>query len=197
MKRIQGIMIAALVLAAGSLGAAEAAATSLQEAAQRLMGRQALRDVTSDKAKKTVRGATAVWTDVVVQKPEAGGASAFSNLEADLKLTDVEGQLRNAGFKVMDPKKRSLAIGLRPTLSLMVLRSPKGADGNAQGFYLVVANAVQDVQPLGGSVVSMVTWAQLGDPIAFSGDDHKDIDAIRLSAREVVKDFIRAAQDKD
>jgi hypothetical protein len=196
MKIIPGIMIAAFVLAGGTLQAAEAA-TSLQEAAQRLMGRQALRDITSPKARKTVRGASSVWTDVVVQKPEASAASAFANLEADLKLTDVEGQLRDAGFKVMDPKKRSLAIGLRPTLSLMVLRSPKGADGNAQGFYLVVANAVQDVQPLGGSTVSMVTWAQLGDPIAFSGDDHKDIDAIRLSAREVVKAFIRAAQDKE
>ena len=188
---------AALAIATASLGAAAPAPASpsaLQSAAERLVGRQVLRDMTSEKSRKTIRGAKALWMDVVIQKPTED-AGAFSSLEADLRTTDMEGQLRDAGFRVMDPKKKSLAMSLRPTLVLMVLRSPQGAEGLDKGFYVVTANAVQDCTPLGGTVFSTATWIKIGDPIAFSGDDHKDIDAIRLSARACVKAFIDAAQD--
>jgi hypothetical protein len=188
------LSLALALLAFTPLAAApKSEAPDMDSAAVRLLGRQLVRDVTSEKARKTVRGTHSLWVDVVVQKPEE--SSAFANLEQDLKLTDLEGTLRNEGFKVMDPKKKSLAVGLRPTLVLMVLRSPAGAEGVSQGFYLVVASAVQDVTPLGGSTFSTVTWAKYAQPVLFSGDEHKDVDNIRIAAREAVKAFVNAAQD--
>jgi len=185
----------AAVLLTLPLAGLAASAVPLEDSASMLAAKQVLHDLSGDKGKKSIRGDTALWTDVVVQKPAEN--SAFTSLELDLKSTDVDGQLREAGFKLMAPNKRSLAVGLRPTLVLMVLRAPAGSLGNDKAFYLVMANAVQDATPLGGVTQSMTTWTKAGEPILSSGDDHKDIDAIRLSARACVKSFILAAQDKE
>jgi hypothetical protein len=80
-------------------------------------------------------------------------------------------------------------------LVLMVLRSPKGTEGVEQGFYVVTVNVMQDCKPLGGKTFSALTWVKIGEPIPFSGEDLKDIGAIRDSARALVKAFIEAAQE--
>jgi hypothetical protein len=160
-----------------------------------LLGKRTLMELSSADARRSIRGTKALWTELIFQKPS--NAAAFESLALDLKTTDLEGQLRSAGFRLMDPKKRSLALGLRPTLLLSVLFTPKGAEGNNFDFYLVMAKATQDVTPLGGTTMSMTTWMKVGDAIASTGDIPKDIEAIRASARACVMDFIDVAQDND
>jgi hypothetical protein len=176
-------------LALLSSAALAGAATDLNGPAMQLFGRQILSDLNGDLAGASIRGTKALWIDAVIQSPVS--STAFANLEADLKSSDMEGLLIAAGLKVMDPKKRSFATGLRPTLEVMILRSPQGATGSDQGFYLVITSALQDVKPLGGDEAqSMITWCTTGAPIPFSGDDDKDVAAIRSSARDGVTAFI-------
>lgn len=190
MKRFHAALMAAAMAWPLMLGAE--AAPGPQAVIERLLGRQFLRDLGGDKAKRSIRGTRALWVDLSVQKPD--NSEAFKGIEADLKASDIEAQLKEAGLRVMDPKKRSLAIGLRPTLSLMVLRSPSGAEGLDKGFYVVVASAIQDVTPLGGDTLSTPTWVKAGEAIVFSGDDLKDAGAIRAAARALVGAFIDAAR---
>ena len=187
------LLSAVLACFAAVPAVAEMAPTNLDMAATQLVARQLVRDLSGEKAERTIHGDKALWISLVVQKPE--NSNAFLNLEADLKDTDVAAQLRDAHFRVMDPKKKSLAVGLRPTLEIMVLRSSPGAQNGDKGFYVVLADVLQDCRPMGGDLASMTTWIKIGDPIAFSGEDPKDINAIRVSARSCVKAFIDAAQD--
>jgi hypothetical protein len=174
---------------------AAASPGSLEAAVNGVVLRHLLGDLRGADAKKSIRGAKALWIQVGLQKPL--GSTDMNNLEKDIKLTEVEGPLRNAGFKIMDPKKRSLALGLRPTLFLNVLFCPKGTEGNEQDFYLLLIRASQNVLPLGGETVTLTTWMKLGEAIPSAGDKLKDIDAIRASARSLVASFINVAQDKD
>ena len=167
---------------------------SVETAGGALLSKQLLKVLGGAQAKKSIRGTRALWVDLIVQKPVTG--TAADSLEADLRLTDMEGQLRDAGFKIMDPKKRSLALGLRPTLQLNVLYEPAGGD-SPKAFYLVTAHASQDVTPLGGDTCTMITWLNCSPPIPSSNDLHVDADPIRSSARACVRAFIEAAKDSD
>jgi hypothetical protein len=187
-------LMIAVALPALSQGAGPAI-VSLDTASKSLIGTHFVNDLSASGAKKSVRGTKALWTALSVQKPAAN--PEFDSLESDLKNTDLEGQLRDAGFRIMDPKKRSLAIGLRPTLVLTLRFIPKGALGNDTDFYLVMAEATQDVTPLGGDKISMTTWLKVGEPIPSSGHSRDDIDAIRASAKACVRAFIDTAQDND
>ena len=184
-----------LVLAAWALPATSAPIKSGDAAVSALLCRQFSMELTGADARRSIRGTKSLWTQLSLQKPEK--SPAMDSLEADLRLTDMEGLLRSAGFKIMDPKKRSLALGLRPTLVLSVYYIPSAAGAGDKDLYLVTARATQDVVPLGGSTLSMTTWMQRGEAIESTGDIHKDIDAIRASARDCVNAFISAAQDKD
>jgi hypothetical protein len=188
MKKSLRVFACAVVFAsAGALHAASAGDVAAKIAAARLLD-----GVTGAAGLKSLRGAKAAWDEVLVQK---GLETTMPSLETDLKTTDVEGALRTAGFRVMDPKKRSLAVGLRPTLSVVVIFQPKGPDSD-KDFYLVLTSAAQDCAPLGGPAQSMVTWAKISDAIVSSGDTQKDIEAIRSAARDGVKTFIDASQEK-
>lgn len=169
--------------------------TGLDNAAANMLAKRCVVELQGANARKSIRGAKALWTQLNLQKP--GQGLGMDSLEADLKLTDMEGQLRSAGFKLMDPKKRSLALGLRPTLILSVYYSPKGTEGNDTDFYLVVASAMQDVTPLGGDKMTMTTWLKAGNVIPATGHIAKDVDAIRASARACVMAFINVAQDNE
>jgi hypothetical protein len=166
----------------------------LAAAAKSLVAGRCLADLDSGEARKSIRGTTALWTELSLQEPGASPALGAS-LALDLKVTDLEGQLRDAGIKVMDPKKRSLAMGLRPTLVLSLLYAPKGSEGNVSDFYVVTVRATQDVTPLGGPRVRMTTWLKSGGAIQASGDPAIDAEAIRASARASVLAFIGVAQD--
>jgi hypothetical protein len=182
-------------LSADPAPAPAAATLPLAASADGLALRAILKDYTGSQAKKSILGDTALWTEVVAQKPVS--VTAFENLEADIKNSDMDGQLRNAGMRVMDPKKKSFAMSLRPTLQLSILYAPKGTEGNSQDYYLVIAEASQDLTPLGGSQVTLPTWVKLGEPITGSGDASKDVAAIRVSARALVMAFIDVVQDND
>jgi hypothetical protein len=186
---------AALALCGTALAAGMAPATALDLAAHGLLARHLMAELGNANARRSVRGTKALWIEMSLQKP--GESPALDSLAADLRLTDLEGQLRAAGFRLMDPKKRSLALGLRPTLVLSVLYAPKGSEGNDVDFYLVLAKATQDVTPLGGLRMTMTTWLKAGEPIASTGDTAKDVDAIRAAARACVMAFIDTAQDND
>lgn len=160
-----------------------------------VLAKQMLADMSSAEARRSIRGAKSVWTQLIVEK--AAKSPGLDSLEADLKSTDMEGQLRDAGFKVMDPQRKSLALGLRPTVVLSVLYRPKGTEGSDSDFYLVTVRAVQDLNPLGGETITQTTWAKVGEPIVSTGDVVKDVAAIRASAREAVLAFIKTAQDKE
>src|SRR5258706_11101241 len=157
-----------LCLLAALPGALLSAPSSLELGASRRISEQLLRDLSGLDGKKTIRGAKALWTQVVVQKFSEDAAAA--TLESDLKLADMEAQLRKAGLKIMDPAKRSLALGLRPTLVLKVLFEPKGGLVAEQGFYLVLTSASQDVTPLAGEKETMTTWFKATGPIPASAN---------------------------
>jgi hypothetical protein len=188
-------LILAGIVAALSALAGPALAQQLDDAATNMLARRCLAELEGANARKSIRGSKALWIQVSLQKP--ADTPGMDSLEADLKLTDLEGQLRSAGFKLMDPQKRSLALGLRPTLALSVSYVPKGTQGNDRDFFLVVASALQDVVPLGGSKMSMTTWLKSGAAIAATGDASKDVASIRASARACVAAFIAVAQDNE
>jgi hypothetical protein len=85
------------------------ASHDLEGAAARIVGRQVVRDLTGEKARKTFLAAKALWTDVMVQKP-TDKAAVFASLEADIRNSDVADQLLKSGFKILDPEKNSLAL---------------------------------------------------------------------------------------
>ena len=188
MKKSGMIFVCAALLA---WGAALPASTPM-DAAAKIASARLLDGVLGAPGLKSIRGATAAWDEVLVQK---GIEATMPSLETDLKTTDVEGALRDAKFRVMDPKKRSFAVGLRPTLSVVVIYQPKSPESD-KDFYLVITSASQDCSPLGGSTQSMVTWAKVSEPLLGSGDTQKDIEAIRGAARAGVKAFLDAAQEK-
>jgi hypothetical protein len=163
---------------------------AMAAAAQRMVSDRLLAGVTGDPGRQSIHGAKALWVQVLLQ----GGMDSMPDLESDLRSSDLEGQLRDAGFRVMDPAKRSLALGLRPTLVLVVFYSPANPATGAGAFYLVLANANQECTPLGGDPVTLTTWATAGDPIPASGAPATDAHAIRASARACVRAFIDAAQ---
>ena len=167
----------------------------LEPAVAAVAARYLMADLSGTEARKSIRGTKALWVQVAVQKPS--DSTGFDSLEADLKLTDMTGQLHASGFKIMDPAKRSLALGLRPTLILNVLYCPKGTEGSNESFYLVLARATQDVLPLGGITVTMTTWVKVSETIPASGDSGMDVAAIRSAARSLVASFISVAKDKD
>jgi hypothetical protein len=175
--------------------AAEAASVpvSMEPSAERLIGRQLMTDLTGSQAKRSIRGATAVWTQVMVQ---GSAAVPMASLNADLRTTDLEGQLRDAKFRLMDPDKKSLAIGLRPTVVLSVLFVPKDA-WTPTAYYLVTIRALQDAKPLGGDTITMATWINVHDPVPATGVAATDTEAVRAAARDCVKTFIEVTQDKD
>ncbi len=119
-KSLRVFGCAVLLAVAGALHATSAADAAAKIAAARLLD-----GVTGAAGMKSLRGAKAAWDEVLVQK---GMEATMPSLETDLKTTDVEGALRTADFRIMDPKKRSLAVGLRPTLSVVVIFQPKGPD---------------------------------------------------------------------
>lgn len=179
-------MIAATTCAVGL------AAESVENAAQGIASTWLLTDMTGAAGGASIAGVKDLWTDVVLQK--GIGGPGMATLAADLNALEVKGQLRHAGFRVMDPEKRSLAFGMRPTLEIAVFYAPQSAPDSRPAFYEVVATARQECKPLGGSKISLVTWAKIGDPIQASGDDGKNADAIRASVRDGVKAFIDAAR---
>jgi hypothetical protein len=184
-------LIALLLTVAGPL----VSAGTLDVPAWVILGKHSVEELGSASAKRSIRGTKALWTELRVQT--ASKTDAFESMKADLKTTELEGQLRSAGLRIMDPKRRSLALGLRPTLVLSVYYVPKGSEGNDSDFYLVTACATQDVTPLGGDKLSMTTWLKAGDVIASSGHVDEDIAAIRASAKACVMSFIDTAQDND
>jgi hypothetical protein len=174
-----------------SAGAPVAATgTAMATAAAHMVSDRLLADMTGDAGRQTIRGTKALWVQVLLQ----GGMTGMPDLESDLRRSDLEGGLRDQGFRVMDPAKRSLAMGLRPTLVLLVFYSPANEVTGAGAFYLVLANANQECTPLGGDPVTMTTWATAGDPIPASADPAVDAQAIRASARQCLKAFVAAAR---
>jgi hypothetical protein len=165
------------------------------QAAKGLLADHYVAEQSDADACRSIRGTRELWTNLSLQRPVA--SDVVDSLAADLRMTDMEGQLRDAGLKVMDPAKRSLALGLRPTLDLVVLYSPKGAGGNPSEFYLVLARVTQDVTPLGGKRISMSTWMKSGKPIPVTLDAQKDVEAIRASARFCVLAFIDVVKGRD
>ena len=176
------IFLALALIFTGPFVSAEAMSggVGLEAGARSLLAKRFILDLGSADARRSIRGTRELWTDLSLQKFST--VVAMDSLQADLKLTDMEGQLRSAGFKLMDPNKRSLAMGLRPTLILSVLYAPKGTEGNQVDEYLVTAAATQDVTPLGGDKLSMTTWLKAGDPIASSGNSSRS-SATRSAAR--------------
>ena len=187
--------LACLGLAASSRseGLAAASPRGMEPSAERLIGRQLITDLTGSQAKRSIRGATAVWTQVMVQ---GTSTEPMPSLEADLRTTDLEGPLRDAKFRLMDPEKKSLAIGLRPTVVLSVVYVGKDAY-TASPYFLVSVRALQDAKPLGGETITLATWISVHAPVPATGSIDNDTEAIRAAARESVKEFISVTQDKD
>lgn len=189
MNRIAGMVVAGLtVLALPAWSAGPSPA--MDAAAQRIVSERLLAGVTGDAGRQSIRGTRALWVQVLLQ----GGTDGMPNLESDLRRSDLGGQLRDQGFRVMDPAKRSLAIGLRPTLVLVVFYSPANEAAGTGAFYLVLADANQECTPLGGDSVTLTTWAKAGDPIPATGNPATDALAIRASARACVGAFIGDAK---
>ncbi len=190
---MKSFILAGLLALAGPIFS-ERNADGVTEAVNSMLAGRSLDDLGSETARSSIRGTKALWVELNFQK--AAQSPAMDNLKADLKLTDMEGQLRSAGFRIMDPQKKSLALGKRPTLALSVVFVAKGGALKTD-FYLLLAEAVQDVVPLGGSKLSMTTWLRASDPIASSGDVQKDVGAIRAAARAAVLAFIETAKSEE
>jgi hypothetical protein len=193
MRKVSLFIALACVGLASSGWSKEAVPAAMEPSAERLIGRQLMVDLTGSQAKRSIRGASAVWTQVMVQ---GSAAVPMASLAADLKTTDLEGPLRDAKFRLMDPDKKSLAIGLRPTIVLSVLYVPKDALTVAP-YYLVTIRALQDAKPLGGDTITLATWINVHDPVPATGVASTDTEAVRVAARECVKTFIQVTQDKD
>ena len=168
----------------------DASSTAMAAAAGHMVSDRLLADMTGEPGRQTIRGTKALWVQVLLQ----GGTAGMPDLESDLRRSDLEGGLREQGFRVMDPAKRSLAMGLRPTLVLLVFYSPANPVTGAGAFYLVLANANQECTPLGGEAVTMTTWAKAGEPIPATSNSAADASAIRASARQCLKAFVAAAR---
>jgi hypothetical protein len=190
--KMLGLALGLLAAPAWSAGTAPApdTATAMATAASHMVSERLLADMTGEPGRLSIRGTKALWVQVLLQ----GGMDGMPDLESDLRRSDLEGGLREQGFRVMDPAKRSLAMGLRPTLVVLVFYSPANPVTGAGAFYLVLANANQDCTPLGGDQVTMTTWAAVGDPIPATANSAADASAIRASARKCLKAFVAAAR---
>jgi hypothetical protein len=171
---------------------ATVAARPMADRVNDLLVQRLLAGVTGQAGADSLRGTKDLWVDVVVQDGVAK-APGMASLATDLRQSDLEGRLRDGGFRVMDPTRRSLALGLRPTLALTVLYSPAGSGPDDKAFYLVLASATQQCTPLGGAEQTLVTWADAGTAIPALGNAH-DVDAVRAAAQARVTDFIAAAK---
>jgi hypothetical protein len=198
------LMVVALVLLGLSPGVNVRAADKAPEkpgpldaSVQSLVGRQLMANLTGSEARRSIRGTTSLWTQVLVQKATNG--PALENLEADLRLTEMEAPLRDAELQILEAKDQPLALGSKPTLVLNVYFVPKHSLGSEQDFYLVTLRAFQDLRSgaLGGAKMSLCTWMKVGEPITSIGNAGEDAAAIRHSAREAVGAFIKAVKDKD
>jgi hypothetical protein len=170
----------------------------LEPAMRSSVSRPLLAALHGEEAKRSIRGCKKLWVQVNLVLADKDPAQA--SLTTDLRLSDLEGGLRQAGFSLLAAKDNSLALGLRPTLVLTVQFVPKGTEGNGDGLYWVMLEALQDVTPLGGEVVTLPTWAALSKPILATDDHAQDIAAVRSEARGCIQAFIIAAQenkDKD
>lgn len=185
-----------LVLALFFSLSAAAFGGDLSLAGKNFLGRHYLAELDSNDARDSILGTKSLWIELSFQ----AGAKAkdLAGLEGDLKEVELEGQLEDAGLKVLDPKKKSLALtGQRPTLILSILYFPKTKEGNDAEFYLVWAKAIQEMSPLGGKKVTLTSWAKLQPPVLASGDAAKDREAIRAAAKASVKEFVDIAQGND
>ena len=192
MNTIAKTLVVSLGLLAGPVWSADPTpappAAAMTEAARRIVADRLTAGVMGEPGRQSVHGTRALWVQVLLQ----GGLEGMPDLESDLRRSELEGQLRDQGFRVMDPAKRSLAMGLRPTLVLVVFYSAANPATGAGAFYLVLANANQECTPLGGDPVTLTTWAAAGDPIPATGDSAGDAHSIRASARACVRAFIDA-----
>jgi hypothetical protein len=181
------------LLAGTAWSAGPAPDAAMAPAAERMALEHLTAGVTGEAGRRSIRGTKALWVQVLLM----GGTEGMPDLEMDLRRSDMEGQLRDQGFRVMDPAKRSLAIGLRPSLVLVVFYSPANQATGTGAFYVVQAKADQQCTPLGGDETTLTTWASNGDPLPASGNAAADAEAIRASARDCVKAFIDAAKSSD
>jgi hypothetical protein len=193
------LLLLGLSPAAGVKAADKAAekAGPFDAAVQSLVGRQLLAQVTGTEAKRSVRGTSSLWTQVLVQK--GANSPALETLESDLRLTEMEAPLRDEEIGILDPKAQPLSLGSKPTLVLNVYFVPKHSLGSDQDFYLVTLRAIQDVRigALGSLKMTLTTWMKVGAPIPSAGNAGEDAAAIRRSAREAVGAFIKAVHDED
>lgn len=191
------ILLCTLGLAAGTVWGAEGTAGKEADYSlygDRLASRQLLSEILGAPGQKTIRGAKSVWVDVIVQK--RADTPAMKTLEEDLRMTALEGQLRKAGFRMLQDGKKSIAPGPKPTVTVMVLHAlPRALGDNAKAVYLVLVCAKLDISCMSSDGKPLITWAKVGEPILSDGDDLKDADAIRASAKAGVQAFIDAAKD--
>jgi hypothetical protein len=194
------IILALLLASLSSLRAQEKTAAPsgpMDLAVQSLLGRQYLHDLTNGEANHSIRGVQSLWTQVLVQR--ASKSPALETLEADLRLSEMEGPLRDAGLEILDAKDQPLSLGSKPTLVLNVYFMPKASQQAPQDFYLVTLRAVQEVRvgALGSLKRSLTTWMKVSEPLPSLGDAGNDAAAIRKAARGAVASFINAVKDQD
>jgi len=119
---------------------------------------------------------------------------ALANLEADLRNTDILGELRNAGLRI-DPETSQA-----PHLIIFVLEMParSGPDLHTRKLYLVggvVGQIVTVGSGFSGKREMLATGTYSSSPVVAT-DDATDAQTIRVAVRKIVDQYIHEAAGK-
>jgi hypothetical protein len=126
-----------------------------------------------------------------VALPDASLPPALANLEADLRNTDILGELRNGGLRI-DPEASQA-----PHLTLFVVGMPATSkpEFRTRKLYLV-GGVVGQTMTLGfGKRETLATGTYFSAPI-IATDEEGDAQTIRVAVRKIVDQYIREVSGK-
>jgi hypothetical protein len=197
-----GFGLLALALLAGSALADNSALTKDEATMTMAVDLQLLRAMHSPAMRKaTIAGQKAVVPSLTLRVTDAEGQAipdanlppALANLEADLKNTDIDGEIRNAGIQIAEEKS------LAPRLLIFVMSVPAidKPDFKTRKMYSVTGMVAQ-VMTVGlgllGRREAITTGTFGGKPIVSTLDDSADASTIRVAVRKIVDEYVAEAK---
>lgn len=193
------VAVSGSILVAGIAAAAGSGSLTKDEKVLAMTARLELLETVHNAGvrRASVAGQKAVVPNLELRVTDEKGAliaepnlpAALSNLEADLRNTDILGELRNAGLRIdgetsQAPHFTIFVVGM-PAMSKSELRSRK--------LYLVggIVTRVLGVGP-SGRREEVGTGTYFSPPIVATGDA-SDAQTIRVAVRKIVNQYVREA----
>lgn len=129
---------------------------------------------------------------------EANLPAALANMKADLQNTDIEGELKRAGIKVLDSTSRGQQV---PEMLVYIFSLPanNSAELKTRKMYValgVISRFVTMGDAIMGKRLKVTIGTYGGTPIFSTGDDTTDAQNIRVSVRSLVNKFTADATAK-